>query len=123
LAVRKEIKLEKILFSCVLLLDKKGYILMFKMTGNIIVHALQDVALKYVARDSQFLLLGEVNISDRTLEVAAYIIAQEENTTIVWQDICGNKHFVPPNSMFMKKDKYMLDPRDYSPSAKAYIYK
>lgn len=84
--------------------------------GTVTVHELDNLTFSYVRKVDEeideFYLTGEINISDRKHEIAAHIIAREMNAAVVWQDLCGNKHFVNSDMVLAEKNSSMFDPRD-----------
>ncbi|MCD5381678.1 MAG: hypothetical protein LR008_03860 [Candidatus Pacebacteria bacterium] len=79
--------------------------------GRIIVHELDNIIFRFSSKDGEVFLFGEVHHSDRKHQTVAHMLANEFNVAVVWQDICGNKHFVNPGDE-MGESVSVFDPRD-----------
>ncbi len=82
-----------------------------RITGTIVVHALEDAEFDFVLNRQQLIIEGGLSVSDRRHQIAAHIIARELQLTVEWQDICGLKHFVEPDSELVEQVSF-FDPRD-----------
>ena len=87
-----------------------------KIIGTIIVHELGEV-FHFSAVKGCVTLRGEIRLSDRKHEIAAHIIARGLGTLVIWQDMCGRKHFVKPEDELNETSLLCdsLDPRDVLP--------
>jgi hypothetical protein len=84
-----------------------------KVIGTITVHALDDQTFRFVAEPNCVMLPGELHVSDQRHCIAAHIIARALQKLVVWQDLCGTKHFVKPDTALTENFSF-LDPRDES---------
>ena len=84
-----------------------------RIVGTIIVHELGEV-FHFSAARGCVTLQGEIRLSDRKHEIAAHIIARELDLLVIWQDMCGCKHFVRPDDELKPDISFnsSLDPRD-----------
>ena len=82
-----------------------------RVTGTITVHELDDQTFRFVAERNCITLPGELHVSDKKHSIAAHIISRALQKLVVWQDVCGIKHFVKPD-MELTKNFFFFDPRD-----------
>lgn len=84
------------------------------ITGTIVVHDLGNEVFHFKAEHRRLTLRGELRLSDAQHQIAAHIIARELSILVIWQDLCGRKHFVEPGTLLDHTSDLLrsLDPRD-----------